>query len=45
VYQAFLNGPARDRSEVAEEEIVRALMAVRANTMIYEARARRSPAY
>jgi histidine ammonia-lyase len=36
--RAFLNGPRQGIGpEVAEEEIVRALMAVRANTMIYEA--------
>jgi histidine ammonia-lyase len=36
--RAFLNGPRQGIGpEVAEEEIARALMAVRANTMIYEA--------
>jgi histidine ammonia-lyase len=38
VAREFLNGPRQGIGpEVAEEEIVRALMAVRANTMIYEA--------
>lgn len=38
VARQFLNGPRQGIGpEVAEEEIVRALMAVRANTMIYEA--------
>jgi histidine ammonia-lyase len=38
VAAAFLNGPRQGIGpEVADEEIVRALMAVRANTMIYEA--------
>ena len=38
VARMFLNGPRQGIGpEVAEEEIVRALMAVRANTMIYEA--------
>ena len=38
VAREFLNGPRQGIGpEVAQEEIVRALMAVRANTMIYEA--------
>ena len=38
VARQFLNGPRQGIGpEVAEEEIVRALLAVRANTMIYEA--------
>jgi histidine ammonia-lyase len=38
VARQFLNGPRQGIGpEVAEEDIVRALMAVRANTMIYEA--------